>query len=78
MIYTCLTCPFLKSFIAPYPLTVSDDKTEMERMKECGFTEVVFTDPHGYEGSREKGTLSGSLTKPCLAIIYSCAPRAGR
>jgi RNase P subunit RPR2 len=47
IVFSCLNCPFQKSFIAPFLLTVSDGKTAMERMKECGFTEVVFTNPKG-------------------------------
>lgn len=47
IVFTCLNCPFQKSFIAPFLLTVTDGKTAMERMKECGFTEVVFTNPMG-------------------------------
>jgi RNase P subunit RPR2 len=47
IVFSCLNCPFQKSFIAPFLLTVSDGKTAMERMKECGFTEVVFTNPMG-------------------------------
>ncbi|MFI5324266.1 MAG: hypothetical protein ACHQ6U_12245 [Thermodesulfobacteriota bacterium] len=45
IVFSCLNCPFQKSFIAPFLLTVSDGKTAMERMKECGFTQVVFTSP---------------------------------
>jgi hypothetical protein len=47
IVFSCLNCPFQKSFIAPFLLTVTDGKTAMERMKECGFTEVVFTNPMG-------------------------------
>ncbi len=47
IVFTCLNCPFQESFIAPFLLTVTDGKTAMERMKECGFTEVVFTNPMG-------------------------------
>ncbi|MCI0480505.1 MAG: hypothetical protein L0213_02830 [Candidatus Dadabacteria bacterium] len=47
IVFSCLNCPFQKSFIAPFLLTVSDDRTAMERMKECGFTEIVFTNPMG-------------------------------
>ncbi len=47
IVFTCLNCPFQKSFIAPFLLTVSDGRTAMERMKDCGFTQVVFTNPMG-------------------------------
>ncbi len=47
IVFSCLNCPFQKSFIAPFLLTVSDGRTAMERMKECGFTEIVFTNPMG-------------------------------
>ena len=47
IVFSCLNCPFQKSFIAPFLLTVSDGRTAMDRMKECGFTEIVFTNPMG-------------------------------
>jgi RNase P subunit RPR2 len=47
IVFSCLNCPFQKSFIAPFLLTVSDGRTAMERMKQCGFTEIVFTNPMG-------------------------------
>ena len=47
IVFSCLNCPFQKSFIAPFLLTVSDGRTAIDRMKECGFTEIVFTNPMG-------------------------------
>jgi hypothetical protein len=47
IVFSCLNCPFQKSFITPFLLTVSDGRTAMERMKQCGFTEIVFTNPMG-------------------------------
>lgn len=47
IVFTCLYCTSQKSFIAPFLLTVHDGKTAMERMRQCGFKEVVFTNPAG-------------------------------
>lgn len=47
IVFTCLYCASQKSFIAPFLLTVHDGKTAMERMSECGFKNVVFTNPSG-------------------------------
>ncbi len=47
IVFTCLYCASQKSFIAPFLLTVHNGKTAMDRMRECGFQEVVFTNPSG-------------------------------
>lgn len=47
IVYTCLYCASQKSFVAPFLLTVHEGKTAMERMRECGFKNVVFTNPSG-------------------------------
>lgn len=47
IVFTCLYCASQKSFVAPFLLTVHEGKTAMERMRECGFKNVVFTNPSG-------------------------------
>lgn len=47
IVFTCLYCPSQKSFVAPFLLTVYNGKTAMDRMRECGFKKVVFTNPSG-------------------------------
>ncbi|MEQ9619574.1 MAG: hypothetical protein RIG61_10420 [Deltaproteobacteria bacterium] len=47
IVFSCLYCASRKSFVAPFLLTVHEGKTAMERMKQCGFKEVVFTNPSG-------------------------------
>lgn len=47
IVFTCLYCASQKLFIAPFLLTEHDGKTAMERMRECGFKEAVFTNPAG-------------------------------
>lgn len=47
IVFSCYYCTSQKSFIAPFLLQEYRGKTAMQRMKSCGFTEVVFTDPKG-------------------------------
>jgi len=47
IVFSCYYCTSQKSFIIPFLLQEYKGRTAMQRMKECGFTEVVFTDPKG-------------------------------
>jgi hypothetical protein len=47
IVFSCYYCTSQKSFIAPFLLQTYQDKTAMQRMLRCGFTEVLFTNPEG-------------------------------
>ena len=47
IVFSCYYCTSQKDFIAPFLLTPYEDGTAMQRMLECGFTEVIFTNPGG-------------------------------
>ena len=50
VVFSCTYCTSQKQFIAPFLLQTYQDKTAMQRMLRCGYTEVLFTTP---DGSRE-------------------------
>lgn len=47
IVFSCYYCTSQKSFIAPFLLQTHQDKTAMQRMLRCGYTEVLFTTPDG-------------------------------
>jgi len=47
IVFSCYYCTSQKSFIAPFLLQTYQDKTAMQRMLRCGFTQVLFTNPGG-------------------------------
>ena len=47
VVFSCYYCTSQKNFIAPFLLQTYEDKTAMQRMLSCGFTDVLFTTPDG-------------------------------
>lgn len=47
VVFSCSYCTSQKQFISPFLLETYMDKTAMQRMLRCGFTEVLFTTPDG-------------------------------
>lgn len=47
IVFSCYYCTSQKNFIAPFLLETHQDKTAMQRMLRCGFTDILFTTPDG-------------------------------
>jgi len=47
VVFTCPACTSERRFIKPFLRNVYAGASTTDRLKECGFVEVVFTDPNG-------------------------------
>lgn len=49
VVFTCPICNTMEHFINPFLNTEYQGKTGMDRIKECGFTQVIFKGGRGIE-----------------------------
>lgn len=47
IVFSCYNCTSNEAFILPFLETGHEGKTAMDKLRRCGFTQVVFTNPAG-------------------------------